>query len=74
LNKDNDKELFQKVIRRSFTLSVDGAQGVHPNYSEYYEVTSHGPKLGKGIALKQHINNHYSTDTIGSTIFRDICD
>jgi len=34
LNKDKDIELYQKIIRKSFVLSVDGAQGVHPNYSE----------------------------------------
>ena len=60
---------FERAIRSSFVMSVDGVHGVHPNYSEKHEM-NHRPLMHKGPTIKYNGNQRYATTSIGSGIVK----
>ncbi len=57
-----DDEQASSFKANSICLSIDMAQGVHPNYLETHDLLNR-PLLGKGITLKYNANKRYATES-----------
>ena len=56
-----NEEMFRASMADSIYLSVDGAHGAHPNYSDRCDITSRA-YVGKGVAIKASGTFKYATD------------
>lgn len=65
-------EGFKRALSRSFSVSVDAAQGWHPSYADKYDET-YGPVLNGGPAVKANANFRYATDALSEAAFRSLC-
>jgi len=63
---------YARMAARSFAVSADLAQAVHPNYSDKHDPTLR-PVLGGGMVVKYSINQKYATDGQSAAIFTDAC-
>ena len=70
---DAGAEAFERMIRRSFFLSVDNAHGIHPNYSDRHD-GNHGPLLNRGPVLKINSNQRYASNSNTSAVFANLCE
>jgi len=61
------------AISNSFLISADNAHAVHPNFPS---ITDSDNKcyMNKGIAIKVNSSQRYTTDSISSAIFQEICE
>lgn len=59
-------------IAKGFLLSLDGAQGYHPNYSDKSDPTN-PVYLGKGVVIKTSASQRYVTDSEASAIIKKLC-
>ena len=59
-------------IAKGFLLSLDGAQGYHPNYSDKSDPTN-PVHLGKGVVIKTSASQRYVTDSEASAIIKKLC-
>lgn len=59
------------LIAKSYFLSVDGAHGLHPNYSDRHN-QEHRPLLHMGPVVKYNANQRYSTTGVTSAILLSI--
>ncbi|NLZ83758.1 MAG: M18 family aminopeptidase [Clostridiales bacterium] len=62
-----------EVLQRSVMLSIDVAQGYHPNYSDKYDPTNIA-ELNKGIAFKIDTAQRYAFDTGAIAMIQQLCD
>lgn len=67
------KQRYRKLLSNSFLLSADNAHAVHPNHPEYADPTNR-PYLNKGLVIKYHGGQKYTTDGISAAKIKDICD
>lgn len=67
-----DKEDFYRAISNSFLISSDMAHALHPNYTEKQDPTNK-PIINKGPAIKVSASQSYTSDSISSTIYENIC-
>lgn len=77
LNRINEclgynKEDYYKAIAKSFMVSCDNAHAVHPNHPEKTDETN-CTYMNKGIVIKHHANQKYTTDAISKSVFKEIC-
>lgn len=63
---------YLRAVAGSFMVSADNAHAVHPNHPELADPT-HRPEMNKGIVIKRHASQHYTTDAVSSAIFSTIC-
>jgi len=73
-----ESELFANAnklsdISKTKILSVDGAHGVHPNYSEKADDTAKA-FMGKGVVFKTSASQRYVTDPAMGAILKAICE
>lgn len=61
-----------KMLTNGFLLSMDGAQGFHPNYSEKSDPTN-PVYLGEGIVIKTSATQRYVTDSEASAVIKKLC-
>lgn len=66
-------ESVHRALARSFSVSVDGAQGWHPSYADKFD-EEYAPVLNGGPAVKANANTRYATDAVGEAAFRSICE
>ena len=66
----NEIEFF-KAMANSFLLSVDNAHAVHPNHPEKSDITNK-TQMGKGIVIKSHANQSYTTTGVTCGILKCI--
>ena len=66
-----DAQGHSLALSRSFCLSLDGAQGFHPNHPEKYDPQERA-YLGKGVALKRHAGGAYTTDALSAAAVRKL--
>lgn len=67
------EEEWRNRIAKGFLLSLDGAQGYHPNYTETNDPTNQ-VYLGEGIVIKTSATQRYLTDSEASAIIKTLCD
>ena len=63
---------YKSFLRESFMVSADNAHGVHPNHPEIADPTNR-PYLNKGIVIKFHGGQKYSTDALSGAVIKSIC-
>ena len=62
----------KEIIYDSLFLSVDVAQGTHPNYLGKMDVTNR-PVLNGGLCLKEACSQSYATDCEAVAIVEQLC-
>lgn len=62
---------FRQALRNSMCISADMAHAIHPNYTHKHQ-PQHSPKLHSGIVLKINCNQRYMTDSVSSSILREV--
>ena len=62
----------QILLAKSFLVSADNAQAVNPNYPEKSDPVNR-PQINKGIVLKHHAGQKYTTDAVSAAIIRSLC-
>ncbi|MBR3864371.1 MAG: M18 family aminopeptidase [Clostridia bacterium] len=65
------EECFYTTLANSFMVSCDNAHAVHPNHPELSDMTD-SVLLGKGVVIKHHGNQNYTTDAISSATLKNI--
>lgn len=68
-----EEDEWQDRIAKGFLLSMDGAQGYHPNYPETSDPTN-PVYLGKGLVIKTSASQRYITDSEASAIIKSLCE
>lgn len=73
LTDDSGAQALHRAFARSFSVSVDGAQGWHPSYADKFD-EDYAPVLNGGPAVKANANTRYATDAVGEAAFRSLCE
>ncbi len=68
--KRND---YLRALASSFIVSADGAHACHPNLKEKEDPTTR-PIVNGGPTIKQSGQRSYTSDSITSSVFRQICE
>ena len=66
-------EEYHRAVARSFMLSCDNAQALHPNHPEKYDGTN-TPMMNKGIVIKESASQSYMTDGLSRSVLKMICE
>ena len=61
------------MLQKSFLISADNAHAVHPNHPEKADLTNR-PKMNKGIVIKFHGGQKYTTDGSSAARLMAACD
>ena len=65
------REEILRTYAASFCISLDNAQGFHPNHAEKYDPQNRA-MLGKGVAIKGHAGGAYTTDALSAAVIRTV--
>ena len=71
LSKDDVE--FKRLVADSFLISADNAHAVHPNHPEKADPTNR-PFLNRGIVIKYHGSQKYTTDAVSAARMKDLCE
>lgn len=71
LSQGMDEEELLRAYAASFCISLDNAQGFHPNHGEKYDPQERA-YLGKGVAIKGHAGGAYTTDALSSAVIKKV--
>ena len=72
LTDGSGSEALHRALARSFSVSVDGAQGWHPSWADKFD-EDYAPVLNGGPAIKSNANVRYATDAVGEAMFKGFC-
>lgn len=64
---------YRQMLTESFMISADNAHGVHPNHPGKSEPAAK-PYLNRGIVIKFHGGQKYTTDAWSEAVMRDLCE
>lgn len=64
--------LWNDIVAKGFLLSLDGAQGYHPNYPDKSDPTN-PVYLGRGPVIKTSASQRYLSDSQASAIVKALC-
>ena len=64
---------YLRALASSFIISADGAHACHPNLKEKEDPTTR-PIVNGGPTIKQSGQRSYTSDSITSSVFRQICE
>lgn len=64
-------ESYLRLLADSFMISADNAHAVHPNHPEKAD-PGNRPYLNKGIVIKYHGGQKYTTDAYSEAVMKDI--
>lgn len=67
-----NEDTWQELLANAFLLSMDGAQGHHPNYPDKSDPTNQ-VCLGSGIVIKTSASQRYLSDSKASAIIKELC-
>ena len=67
------REDYLRSLAESFMLSADGAHAIHPNKASTTDPTNI-PRVNEGVAIKLSANFRYTTDSLSSSIIKDLAD
>ncbi len=65
-------EKRQQAFSNTFLISVDNAHATHPNAADTMD-PAHKIELNKGVVIKVNANQRYTTNSISSAIYKEIC-
>jgi aspartyl aminopeptidase len=65
-------EEYHMAVADSFMISADNAHAVHPNHAEKADPVNR-PVINKGIVIKFHANQKYTTDAVSAARFKALC-
>ena len=63
---------YRAKLANSFMVSADNAHAVHPNHPEYADRNDR-PMINGGIVIKHNANQKYTTDSVSSAVFSELC-
>ena len=63
---------YLRALASGFMVSADNAHAVHPNHPEYADAP-HRPFMNGGVVIKHNANQRYTTDSVSSAVFSEIC-
>lgn len=63
---------YLRLLSDSFMISADNAHALHPNHPEKAD-PSNRPFLNKGIVIKYHGGQKYTTDAYSEAVMKSIC-
>lgn len=66
------REDLAAMIANSMMISADNGHALHPNHPEKSD-SKNKPVLNKGIVIKYHGNQKYTTDAYTGAVVKDIC-
>mgnify|MGYP004565172811 CR=1 FL=1 len=72
LSLGGDSSFYRRKLANSFFLSCDNAHAVHPNHPEYADA-NHSVYPNRGIVIKYHASQKYSSDAVSAGIFAKLC-
>lgn len=67
-----EESLWNDIVAKGFLLSLDGAQGYHPNYPDKSDPTN-PVYLGRGLVIKTSASQRYLSDSQASAIIKALC-
>ena len=67
-----NEESFYRTVEKTFMISADNAHAVHPNHPEKAH-PGNRPYLNKGIVIKYHGGQKYTTDAYTEAVMKEIC-
>nr|MBQ8253553.1 M18 family aminopeptidase [Lachnospiraceae bacterium] len=70
---DSLGEELLPLLAESFLVSADNAHGLHPNYTDKADPTNR-PMLNKGIVIKYHGSQKYTTSAYSGAYVKALCD
>ena len=73
LTFNGNRKDYLRALASSFIISADGAHACHPNLKEKEDPTTR-PIVNGGPTIKQSGQRSYTSDSITSSIFRQICE
>ena len=73
LGLGGDEEDYFRAVSAGFLVSADNAHAVHPNHPEKTDAEN-CVYMNKGIVIKSHAGQKYTSDAVSSAIFRQVCE
>lgn len=64
---------LRRILAKSLMVSADNAHAVHPNNPDKADPVCR-PEMNRGIVVKYHANQKYTTDGASSALFAWLCD
>ena len=68
-----DEEYYLCALTNSFMISADNAHSLHPNNGGKADATNR-PVINKGVVIKHHANQQYTTDAVSCAIFTQLAE
>ena len=62
---------YERMLSRSFSVSLDNAHSLHPNHPEKCDPTNRAV-MGGGVVIKGHAGGAYTTDAASSAVIKRI--
>lgn len=66
------EEDYYRALASSFMISGDNAHAVHPNRADMADPVNR-PYINKGIVIKYHGGQKYTTDAVSAAVFKSFC-
>lgn len=66
-------EDYLRLVADSFMISADNAHALHPNHAQAADPVNR-PQMNRGIVIKHHAGQKYTTDAVSAAAFRHLCE
>lgn len=73
ISMGKSREDYYRALSKSFMISSDLGHGLHPNYGEKSDPTNR-PIVNKGPIIKVSASQSYTSDSLSSAVYRNICE
>ena len=67
-----NEETYYRALSSSLMISADNAHAVHPNHIELTD-SENKAFLNKGVVIKYNASQSYTTDSVSSALFKNLC-
>lgn len=73
ISMNKSREDYFRALLNSFIISCDLGHALHPNYGEKSDPVNR-PIINKGPIIKVSASQSYTSDSISSSVYKNICD